>query len=189
MIKIKKKQNIIREEEKKEEGASGTGEVKKVKKAPGELRLQKELTELDSPSHAKVDFGTDGNIMSFHMTVDLTNEESIWKGGRYKFSIVVPPTYPHDPPKCMCLTQIYHPNIDLQGNVCLNILRGDWKPVLGVNAVILGLIFLFIEPNDLDPLNHEAAEVMRANKNNFQNVVTRTLRGGVYENINYEKFI
>ena len=57
----------------------------------------------------------------------------------------------------------------------MNILRGDWKPVLGINAVILGLIFLFIEPNDLDPLNHEAAKVMRENKKNFANVVKRTL--------------
>ena len=162
---IRKKKPKKEEEEVK--GEEGPVTEKKVKKSPGELRLQKELTELDCPSHAKVDFGTDGNIMSFHMTVDLTREDSIWKGGRYKFSIVVPATYPHDPPKCMCVTQIYHPNIDLQGNVCLNILRGDWKPVLGINAVILGLIFLFIEPNDLDPLNHEAAEVMRASKSNF----------------------
>jgi len=43
-------------------------------------------------------------------------------------------------------------------------LRDDWRPVLGVNAVILGLIFLFIEPNPMDPLNHEAAEMMRDKK-------------------------
>ena len=51
--------------------------------------------------------------------------------------------------------------------MCLNILRDDWRPVLGINAVILGLIFLFIEPNPNDPLNHEAAEVMRSNRNKF----------------------
>ena len=69
----------------------------------------------------------------------------------------------------------------------MNILRADWKPVLGINAVILGLIFLFIEPNDTDPLNHEAAEVMRNNKQDFINKVKRTLRGGNFEGINYPK--
>lgn len=41
------------------------------------------------------------------------------------------------------LLQIYHPNIDLEGNVCLNILREDWKPVLNINTVIYGLYHLF----------------------------------------------
>ena len=35
--------------------------------------------------------------------------------------------------------QIYHPNIDTAGNICLNVLREDWKPVLNLNAVIYGL--------------------------------------------------
>lgn len=49
--------------------------------------------------------------------------------------------------------QIYHPNLDLEGNVCLNILREDWKPVLNLNAVMVGLQYLFLEPNADDPLN------------------------------------
>lgn len=40
--------------------------------------------------------------------------------------------------------QVFHPNIDLEGNVCLNILREDWKPVLSINSVIYGLQFLFL---------------------------------------------
>ena len=39
---------------------------------------------------------------------------------------------------------MYHPNIDLEGNICLNILREDWKPVLTITAVIYGLNFLFL---------------------------------------------
>ena len=49
--------------------------------------------------------------------------------------------------------QIYHPNVDLEGNVCLNILREDWKPVLNLNSVMVGLQYLFLEPNAHDPLN------------------------------------
>lgn len=42
------------------------------------------------------------------------------------------------------LSQVYHPNIDNDGNVCLNILREDWKPVLSVNSIIYGLQYLFL---------------------------------------------
>uniref|UniRef100_A0A8C2T3U5 UBC core domain-containing protein n=1 Tax=Coturnix japonica TaxID=93934 RepID=A0A8C2T3U5_COTJA len=38
---------------------------------------------------------------------------------------------------------VYHPNIDLEGNVCLNILREDWKPVLTINSIIYGLQYLY----------------------------------------------
>jgi ubiquitin-conjugating enzyme E2 M len=43
--------------------------------------------------------------------------------------------------------------VDLEGNVCLNILREDWKPVLNLNSVMVGLQYLFLEPNADDPLN------------------------------------
>jgi ubiquitin-conjugating enzyme E2 M len=48
--------------------------------------------------------------------------------------------------------------------VCLNVLREDWKPVLDINAVIYGVIYLFYEPNASDPLNKEAAELFRGDK-------------------------
>ena len=157
----KEEEKKMQEEGKLEEGASA-GPVKK--KTPGELRLFTDIQELDLPSHAKAVFPDPQNIMRFEVYVDLTKEQCYWKGGKYKFTITVESSYPHVAPKCHCDTQIYHPNIDMQGNVCLNILRADWKPVLGMNAVILGLIFLFIEPNPDDPLNHDAAQLMRTNE-------------------------
>lgn len=151
--------------------------------------MQKEVGELDLPSHAEVNFPDPNNIMKFELFVDLSKEECLWKGARYKFTVTVPNNYPHDAPKCHCETQIYHPNIDLQGNVCLNILRADWKPVLGINTVILGLIFLFIEPNPNDPLNKEAAELMRTNPAQFNDKVKRSLRGGVIDGVNFPKLV
>lgn len=86
--------------------------------------------------------------------------------------------YPHEAPKVLCLTKIYHPNIDLEGKVCLNILRDEWKPVLDINAVIYGLIYLFCDPNPNDPLNHEAAALFRDDKASFDRNVASSLRGG-----------
>ena len=73
---------------------------------------------------------------------------------------------------------MYHPNIDLDGNICLNILREDWKPVLSISAVIYGLQFLFLDPNPDDPLNTEAAAVLRDNPKLFATNVRRAMQGG-----------
>jgi hypothetical protein len=43
-----------------------------------------------------------------------------------------------------CAAQVYHPNIDIEGKICLNILREDWKPVLSVSSIIYGLQYLFL---------------------------------------------
>lgn len=67
-----------------------------------------------------------------------------YRSGSFLFSFAVPNAYPHEPPKVKCLTKVYHPNIDLEGNVCLNILREDWKPVLTITSIIYGLNFLFL---------------------------------------------
>jgi ubiquitin-protein ligase len=63
----------------------------------------------------------------------------MYKGGSFRFKFAINSNFPHEPPKVKCTQKIYHPNIDLEGNVCLNILREDWKPVLNLNAVIVGL--------------------------------------------------
>lgn len=117
----------------------------------------------------------------------MSKEDCLWIGGKFKFSVACPNDYPYNPPKVHCDTPVYHPNIDTQGNVCLNILRADWKPVLGVNPVILGLLFLFIEPNPTDPLNHDAAKVMRENINQFKANLQRSLQGYTIDGIQYPK--
>ena len=130
------------------------------------------------------------NISLITITIDLSGEEtSIWRGGRYTFKLTVPPEYPHKPPKAHCETPVYHPNIDTEGKVCLNILRADWKPVLDINNVLVGLIFLFIEPNPNDPLNHEAAAEFRDNPARFKQNVQRSLRGDVVGGIRYPRLV
>ncbi len=73
--------------------------------------------------------------------------------------------------------------------MCLNILRKDWKPVLDINTVILGLIYLFIDPNPEDPLNLEAAELQRDNYEQFKRTVKNTLRGQTVSGVDFPKFV
>jgi ubiquitin-conjugating enzyme E2 M len=60
------------------------------------------------------------------------------------------------PPAVLCLTKLYHPNISLEGKVCLNILRvghmsggqdDGWKPVFTFYTIIMGLLTMFSAAN------------------------------------------
>ena len=61
--------------------------------------------------------------------------------------------------------------------------------MLDINAVIYGLIYLFYEPNPDDPLNHEAAELLRKDKRQFESIVRHTLMGCVYDGERFERLI
>jgi len=157
---------------------------KRPKTSAAEIRVQKDITELDLPSTMKTYFPNATDLLNFTLTI--TPDEGMYLGGAFAFSFAINSNYPHEPPKVKCTNKIYHPNVDLEGNVCLNILREDWKPVLNLNAVMVGLQYLFLEPNADDPLNKEAAEDLRRDRNQFQHNVKTSLRGGTVKGISYD---
>jgi len=164
----------LKQQKLEEEKAQAEG---KIKASPGQIRMQKDLSELTTSKGVDLDFykGQD-NIMEFKVRVKP--DDGMYRGGTFTFDFKVPSTYPHDPPKVLCETTVYHPNIDMEGRVCLNILREDWKPVLTIGSVIYGLTFLMLEPNADDPLNKEAAQLLESNRKQFESMVRRSLRGG-----------
>jgi len=155
------------------DGEQNKGTQKKSSAA--QLRIQKDLNELKLPSTCSTDFPDPDDLLTFKLVI--CPDEGFYKQGRFVFNFKVGPNYPHEPPKVKCETAVYHPNIDLQGNVCLNILREDWKPVLAISSVVYGLQHLLLEPNAEDPLNKEAAEVLRSNRRLFEQNVAKAIRG------------
>jgi len=160
---------------------------KKKKVTAAQLRVQKDLSELSLGTTMKTDFPNPDDILNFTLTIEP--DEGMYKGGRFNFNFAINQNFPHDPPKVKCTQKIYHPNIDLEGNVCLNILREDWKPVLNLNAVIVGLQFLFLEPNASDPLNKEAAEDLKSNREGFKRNVRSAMGGGAVKGQSYERVL
>jgi len=167
--------------------SNAEGGSRKKKVTAAQLRAQKDITELSLPSTMRTHFPDPDDILNFTLTIEP--DEGMYKGGSFKFTFAVPSAFPHEPPKVKCMQKIYHPNIDLEGNVCLNILREDWKPVLNLNAVIVGLQFLFLEPNPSDPLNKEAAEDLRLTRENFKRNVKNSMQGGQVKHIHFDNVL
>ena len=161
------------------------------KQSEGKIHLTKEMPQIvkDLPSNvpqARL-IRQQGSIVDFE--VEYTPDSgSYWYGGKYLFSFHFPDDYPYNPPKVMCKTKIYHPNIDYDGNVCLNMLKEDWNPTYTGESSIAGVYQLFVEPNPNDPLNHEVAKLMRDNKDQFKENVKRTLRGGYQFGQDFPRF-
>ncbi|EJD54445.1 hypothetical protein AURDEDRAFT_110092 [Auricularia subglabra TFB-10046 SS5] len=160
---------------------------KKPKTSAAQIRVQKDLTELELSSTMKTVFPDPADLLNFQFII--TPDEGMYVGGSFPFSFAINTNYPHEPPKVKCIPKIYHPNVDLEGNVCLNILREDWKPVLNLNSIMVGLQYLFLEPNPSDPLNKEAAEDMLKNRDGFVNNVKQSMRGATIKGVAYDRVL
>jgi len=172
----------------KQQNAKGSGTEAprpQSKQSAAQLRVMKDMNELQLPKTCESEFPDPNDLLNFKL--HISPDEGFYKGGRFTFNFAVGPSYPHEPPKVKCATPVYHPNIDLEGNVCLNILREDWKPVLTINSIVYGLQYLFLEPNSEDPLNKEAAEVLQSNRKVFEQNVQRAMRGGYVGNTYFER--
>uniref|UniRef100_T1JHW8 E2 NEDD8-conjugating enzyme n=1 Tax=Strigamia maritima TaxID=126957 RepID=T1JHW8_STRMM len=142
--------------------------------------LVKEVSELQSnlPPTCQMKFDNPHQLHKFKLTI--RPDEGHWKGGRFRFNIHVTEEYNLMPPKVKCNTRLWHPNITEQGEICLSLLRENsvdglgWTPTRRLKDVVWGLNSLFTDlVNFEDPLNIEAAEQYRNDKDDFNSKVSK----------------
>ena len=143
------------------------------------LTLVKDLNEIKAMAKAwnfDLTFPNGPNDIT-HFNITFHIKIGIYKGGSYTFSFYIPPGFRIERPVVRILTDIWHPNImppkyDADGNhsggeICLSVLRSEYKPTNPLHTIVTGLAYLFHAPNPDDPLNQEAAIQMRNNYEGF----------------------
>ncbi|CAJ0952505.1 unnamed protein product, partial [Mesorhabditis belari] len=154
------------------------------------LLLRKQLSELKRNPVEGFSAGlvNDDDLYKWEVLV-IGPPDSYYEGGFFKATLEFPKDYPQRPPKMRFVSQIWHPNIGTDGNVCISILHepGDdrygyekaeerWLPVHTVETILLSVISMLTDPNFESPANIDAAKQQRDDLPEFKKRVAQCVR-------------
>lgn len=122
--------------------------------------LVRELRSLEEspPEDIRVIVSED-NFANIHADIDGPSGTP-YDGGIFRLKLILTQGFPQMPPKGYFVTRIFHPNISKNGEICVNTLKKDWKPTLGLRHVLLAIRCLLIEPFPESALNEEAGKML-----------------------------
>lgn len=63
----------------------------------------------------------------------------VYEGLRYRLSLEFPAGYPYQAPRVKFVTPCFHPNVDGQGFICLDILKDKWSALYDVRSILLSI--------------------------------------------------
>ena len=96
-----------------------------------------------------------------------------YEEGIFHAMVICHPDYPFVPPLVRFMTRIYHPNIDVRGKVCCNILDKDWTGALWISLALISLTSLLSDPSVDDPLVPEIAATMIQDRSRYEQNVRK----------------
>jgi len=130
-------------------------------------RIMKELHDLGKDPPANVSAGPVGEDVFQWQGTLLGPNGTPYEGGVFFLNVQFPSDYPFKPPKVHFTTQIYHPNINSSGSICLDILKDQWSPALTVSKVLVSIQALLADPNPDDPLDPYKADQYKNQRAQF----------------------
>lgn len=135
-------------------------------------RIQKEIEEVKKSPPDRVMAGPSDDSNLFHWEGMMNGpEDSPYAGGIFKFVIDFPDDYPMKPPKIVFTTKIYHPNISLKGDICVDILKNKWSSVYTISKVMISISSLLTDPNPDSALNAESGRLYQRDRQAYNKTV------------------
>jgi len=133
-------------------------------------RIQKEISDLTTRPLTGITVEPDESNLYHWSCVIKASADSPYKNGKFKFNIVFPETFPFKPPEVAFVTKIYHPGINEKGEICIAILRDEWKPSISISSVLSTVQEKLNNPSADDPYEPDIAAELKSNHAKFLSV-------------------
>ena len=130
-------------------------------------RIMHDLKKISKANLDQISASPDGDDIMNWTCLIFGPDDTIWEGGIFQLKMTFDENYPIRPPKVIFTTEMFHPNIFKDGNICLDILKQNWSPTYDVMAILSSIQLLLNEPNPASPANGEAAELFLRNKREY----------------------
>lgn len=135
-------------------------------------RLKRELSKMNIKPPSGISVSQKDDKINFLQAAILGPDDTPYKNGTFHVEISIPDNYPFSPPSMRFLTKIYHPNIDDNGRICLDLIKmppkGSWKPSISLEGLLIAVRMLLQYPNPDDPLMADIAEEFKNNKSEYE---------------------
>ncbi|WEL39703.1 ubiquitin-conjugating enzyme E2 [Encephalitozoon hellem] len=130
---------------------------------PAKRRLMKDLKRVRRNSFKTIFAEPLEDDLMTWVAVIFGPESTLFEGGTFSLVLAFPETYPQDPPNVRFVSEMFHPNIYPNGELCLDILNNRWSPSYDVMGVLISIQSLLNDPNTASPANTEAATLFSSN--------------------------
>ncbi|EHY64384.1 ubiquitin-conjugating enzyme E2 A [Nematocida ausubeli] len=98
------------------------------------------------------------NIMDWRAII-FGPEDTPFEDGVFELKMTFTESYPQHPPEISFISEIFHPNIYPNGELCLDILKNKWNSAYGIGQVLLCIQSLLNDPNTNSPANSVASDL------------------------------
>lgn len=138
-----------------------------------EKRIQLEITEAKTNKDPNIQWGLkDPSDKKKWWASIIGPEGTPYHRFKLTLNITLSDNYPFTPPQVSFTANIWHPNVDTNGNICLDILKNQWTPALKLSSVLVSISSLLNDPNPASPLNGEAGRQYTSNRAEYnRNVI------------------
>ncbi|KAJ3019733.1 hypothetical protein HKX48_001838 [Thoreauomyces humboldtii] len=128
-------------------------------------RLLKELRDYQRDPNTqvveKLAPASDDDLLTWKAVL-VGPEGSAYEGGRFDLDIVLPASYPMQPPIMKFVGRVCHPNVHFKtGEICLDLLKTAWSPAWTLQSACMAIGALLTSPEPDSPLNCDAANLLR----------------------------